>query len=64
VLLYRKFFSSEVEVVSWSYNAGMLLVCCAEWHMRVLCRLIVYFMGGKLVFNWDRLENFLIATGQ
>jgi len=22
---------------------------------------IVYFMGGQLVFDWDRLENFLIT---
>jgi len=22
---------------------------------------IVYFMGGELVFDWDRLENFLIT---
>ena len=29
--------------------------------MCVLCRLIVYFMGGQLVFDWDRLENFLIT---
>jgi len=28
--------------------------------MRVLCRLIVYFIGDQLVFDWDRLENFLI----
>ena len=48
-------------VVSCSYNAGMLL-CCAEWHTCVLPRLmIVYFMGGKLVFDWDRLQNFLIT---
>jgi len=32
-------FSGQVEVVSCSYIAGMLL-CCAEWHMCVLCRLI------------------------
>jgi len=28
-------FSRKVEVVSYFYNAGMLL-CCAEWHMCVL----------------------------
>jgi len=27
--------------------------------MSVLCRLVVCFMGGQLVFDWDRLENFL-----
>jgi len=27
----------------------------------VLCRLIVYFRGGQLVFDWDRLENILIT---
>ena len=26
--------------------------------MCALYRLIVYFMGGQLVFDWDRLENF------
>jgi len=29
--------------------------------MCVLCRLIVYFMGGQLVFDCDRLEDFLIT---
>jgi len=29
--------------------------------MYVLRRLIVYFMGGQLVFDWDRLEDFLIT---
>jgi len=29
--------------------------------MCVLCRLTVYFMGGQLVFDWDRLENFLVT---
>jgi len=37
------------------------LFCCAEWHMCVLCRLTVYFMGGQLVIDWDRLENLLIT---
>jgi len=32
--------------------------------MCALCRLIVCFMGGQLVFDWDRLENFLIAREQ
>jgi len=36
-------------------------VCCAEWHMCVLCKLIVYFMGGQLVFDWYRLDNILIS---
>jgi len=57
-------FSSQVEVVSCSYIAGNgMLLCCAEWHKCVLCGLIVYFMGGQLelVFDRDRLENFLIT---
>jgi len=29
----------EVVTVSYSYDAGMLL-CCAAWHMCVLCRLL------------------------
>ena len=31
--------------------------------MCVLCRLIAYFMGGRgqLVFDWDRLETFLLT---
>jgi len=57
-------FSGQVEVVSCSYIAGML-VCCAEWHMWMcmLCRLIIVnFMGGQLlVFDWARLANFLIT---
>jgi len=45
VLLYRKFFSGEVEVVNCSYIAGRLwcFVCFAEWlnnDMRVLCSLV------------------------
>jgi len=27
----------------------------------VLCKLVVYFMGGKLVFDCDQLEDFLIT---
>jgi len=27
--------------------------------LRPCTRLIVYFMGGQLVFDWDRLEDFL-----
>ena len=57
-------FSGQVEVVSCSYVAVCCFVCCAEWHMCVLCRLIiVYFMGGQHVFVWDRLglEDFLIT---
>jgi len=42
-----------------------MLVCCfvvltdCEWHMCVLCRLtlLVHFMGGQPVFEWDRLEH-------
>jgi len=30
-------FSGQVEVVSCSYIAGMLNVCCAEWHVCVCC---------------------------
>jgi len=33
---YRKFFSGEVEVISCSYIAGMLL-CCAEWRNVPVC---------------------------
>ena len=34
-------FYGQVEVVSCSYIAGICyFVCCAEWHVRVLCRLI------------------------
>ena len=33
-------------------------VCFAEWHMCVLYKLTVYFMGGQHVFDWDRLEEF------
>jgi len=29
--------------------------------MCVLCRLTVYFIGNKLVFDWDQLENFLVT---
>ena len=29
----------------------------------VCYRLMVYFMGGQLVFDWDRPENFLITCG-
>jgi len=31
--------------------------------MCMLCRLIliIYFMAGQLVFDWDRLENFMIT---
>ena len=55
----------SVEVVSCPYIADMLL-CCDECHVCVLCRLmivtiIVYFMGGQLVFDWARLENLLIT---
>jgi len=32
--------------------------------MCVLCRLIVYFMGGKLVFDWDRREDFFITRDE
>jgi len=60
MLLYCKFFSSEVEVVSCSYNAGVLL-CLLCLLLCVLCRLIFYFMGGQLVFDWDQLENLLIT---
>jgi len=37
-----------VEVVSYFYNAAVLVcffVCCAEWHMCVLCSLISLFHG-------------------
>jgi len=56
------FFSGEVEVASCSYIAGMLLYR-AEWHTCVLCGLIltVSFMGGHLVFDWDRQANFLVT---
>jgi len=43
------------------YIAVCCFVCCAEWHMCVLCRLIVYFIGGQLVFDCDRLEDFSIT---
>ena len=29
--------------------------------MRVMKAHIVYFMGGQLVFDWDRLQNLLIT---
>jgi len=61
VTLLLSFFSGQVEVVSCSYISVCCFVCCAEWHMWVLCRLIVYFIGGQLVFAWDRLEDFLIT---
>ena len=50
--------SSKLFLYCWC-----MLLCCAEWHMCVSCRLIVYFMGGQLVFDWDRLEveDFLIT---
>ena len=51
-------FSSQVEVVRCSYISVCCFVCCAEWHMCVLCRLIVCFIGGQLVFDWDRLRRF------
>ena len=54
-------FSGQVEVVSCSCTAVCCFVCSAKWHMCVLCELIVYFMGGKLVFDCDRLEDFLIT---
>ena len=53
-------FSGEVEVVNCSYIAGMQL-CLLCWVACVLCRLIVYFMGGQLVFDWARPENLLIT---
>ena len=43
--------SGQEEVVSCFDIAVCCFVCCAEWHMRVLCRLIVYFMGVQLVFD-------------
>jgi len=55
------FFSCEVEVINLSYIAVCCFVCCAEWHMCVLCKIIVYFMSGQLVFDWDRLDDFLIT---
>ena len=29
--------------------------------MFVVLANIAYFMGGQLVFDWDRLENFLVT---
>ena len=58
-LCYFIIFSRGVEVATFT-----MLVCCllvAEWHMCVLCTPTVYFVGGQLVFNWDRLENFLVT---
>ena len=46
-------FSGQVEVVSCSYIYVCCFVCCAEWHMCVVCRLIVHFKGGQLAFDWD-----------
>ena len=46
-------FSGQVEVVSCSYIYVCCFVCCAEWHMYLVCRLIVYFKGGQLAFDWD-----------
>jgi len=45
--LFRRGGSSKLLLYCW--NAA--LFCCAEWDMCVLCRLIVYFMGGQLVFD-------------
>jgi len=44
-------FSSQVEVVSYSYVSVCCFVCYVEWHTCVLCGLIVYFMNGQLVFD-------------
>ena len=30
-------------------------------HLNILCVPILYTRGGQLVFDWDRLENFLIT---
>jgi len=52
-----------VKVVSCSYISGMLffLLCWVAYYVCVVQANIVYFMGGQLVFDWDRLENFLIT---
>ena len=50
---FRPSGSSKVFI----YCSYAAFVCCAEWHKCVLCRLvIVYFMGGQLVLDWDRLK--------
>ena len=49
--------SSKLLLYCW---CAALNVCCAEWHICVLWRVIVYIMGGQLVFDSDRFENFLI----
>jgi len=56
-------FSGEVEVVSCSHIAGMLLclLCWVAWYVCFMQSNIVYFMGGQLVLDWDRLENLLIT---
>jgi len=56
-------FSGQVEALccSYDYKAVCCFVCCAERQMCVLCRPIAYFMGGQLVFDWDRLKDFLIT---
>jgi len=43
------------------YPAGYLGCSVVVLSAYVCCRLIVYFMGGQLVFDWDRLENVLIT---
>ena len=53
---FRPSGSSKLPVRCW--YAALL---CWMAYVCVLCRLIVYFRGGQLVFDWDRLENILIT---
>ena len=51
-------FSGKLLLYCWC----AALFCCAEWHyVFVVLANIAYFMGGQLVFDWDRLENFLVT---
>ena len=54
--------SGSSKLLLYCWYAALFVVL--KWHMCVLCRLIVYFIGGQLVFDWDRLENFLIARNR
>jgi len=54
VNFFRPRGSSKLLLYCW-YTALFVVLSV----MCVLCCLIVYFMGGQLVIDWDQLQDFL-----
>jgi len=62
----RIWLFSGLDLAPWQKVVLATLVCCFVllcWvvYMCVVQANIVYFMGAQLVFDWERLENFLMT---